>query len=354
MASIRKRTKTSKFWTGIYRDENGKQVWAKLSTDEREAWRMVVELEAKARKVKLGLIDPQEDARQAQRTRPIDEHITDFQNKLQAAARDEGHVATTIRYINAFAEFSGVTSAAAIERSMVDRWVLDQQGKQLANVAGYANKTINSRVASLRQFLRHLWDIGGVSRFVLAKYPTLPTGGKHRKRISRALTKAEARALLKAKGLRHHALYLFALKTGFRMNECRQVTPSCIDFKASIISLPAHATKAKKDQTIPIHADLVDTLKALCKGKKPEEPIFTLPTKQHLIEQFRKDCGRAKINTVNVSFHSLRHTFCTLLALANVHPALLQRLARHADLKTTLRYYVHLQRSDERQAINKI
>jgi integrase len=61
-----------------------------------------------------------------------------------------------------------------------------------------------------------------------------------------------------------------------------------------------------------------------------------------------------RIDPKDVGFHSFRHTFCTMLAMKGVHPAALMKLARHADLKTTLQYYVHLQRSDEVQAINSL
>jgi integrase len=41
-------------------------------------------------------------------------------------------------------------------------------------------------------------------------------------------------------------------------------------------------------------------------------------------------------------FTAMRHTFCTELARAGCAPVRLQKLARHANFNTTLKYYVHL------------
>lgn len=52
-----------------------------------------------------------------------------------------------------------------------------------------------------------------------------------------------------------------------------------------------------------------------------------------------------------MDFHCLRHTFITRLAEANIHPKILQLLARHSTLETTLTYYTHFRQDDERKAI---
>ena len=138
------------------------------------------------------------------------------------------------------------------------------------------------------------------------------------------------------------------------MNEIRQVTPAFFDFRHKMIVIPANVAKAKRSQTVPIHKTLIKPIKELTTGKLPEDRLFAIGSKQTINTELRADCAAAGIDTKNISFHGLRHTFCTLLARENVHPALLQKLARHSDLNTTLKYYVHLQRSDESEAINKL
>jgi len=53
-------------------------------------------------------------------------------------------------------------------------------------------------------------------------------------------------------------------------------------------------------------------------------------------------------------FHSLRHTFITNLALAEVHPAKAQRLARHSTIALTMNVYTSLNIEDLRDDLGRI
>lgn len=362
MATVIKRGKKAKVYTGVYYDHAGKQVWVKLYSDKGESVRAVQKLEEEARKIKLGLVDPQAEARRSELSKPIGTHIAEYKAKLQAAGRHENHIAYTIADVEALVDFASsapdgkpataLKSAAEITWPLIDRWVLHQKHLQDKGERGHANKTINRRVSSVQQFLRHLAEIGGVTKYVLNRYPKLPTGEHHQKRKVRALTAEEMAVLLTDAQNPRHDLWTFASKTGLRRNECRQIVPAYLDFEHATIRIPAHVAKAKRDQIVPMPDSLKDMLKRRCEGIDAAAPILTVRSKQAELRAIREACKTLKIDTAGVGFHTLRHTFCTLLARKNIHPALLQKLARHQDLKTTLRYYVHLQRDDERAALN--
>ena len=55
-----------------------------------------------------------------------------------------------------------------------------------------------------------------------------------------------------------------------------------------------------------------------------------------------------------VDFHSLRHTFGTLLAQSSVSPQDAQKLMRHSDINLTMGIYTHLTHSDKARAISKL
>jgi integrase len=218
-----------------------------------------------------------------------------------------------------------------------------------------ANKTINRRVSSVQAFLRHLSEVGGVTEYSLNRYAKLPTGGIHRKRRSRALSEVEAGKLMnETADAGRRRLYTLVLRSGLRMLECRQMQVKHFDIEHKQLHVPAHISKAKRDQTIPLHPTLLKLIPEWSKGMNQDDVLFPMPLKRHVIDRLRDDCKALDIDPQDVGFHSLRHTYCTMLARANVHPALLQKLARHADVKTTLGYYVHLQRSDEADAIAKL
>jgi integrase len=343
-------------WYAIFTDASGKQKWKAGYFDRAETLALARRLEDEARAVRLGDVDPQVEARRVERSRPIDAHVADYKAKLQAAGCSAGHVAYTVADVEKLVAFGGVKSASDITRPLIDRWVLSlQKSDPKSGRKPDANKTVNRRVSSVQQFLRQLHELGGVTTYTLSNYSKLPTGTAHRKRVSRPFDAAE---LEKLDGPTTPAarrdLYRFAAKTGLRMNEIRHAAPAWFDFDHALLTVPAHVAKSKKEQTIPLHADLLEPVRALCKDKATDARIFSMPTKQHVNNQLRADCKAAGVELKNVSFHGFRHTFCTLLARKNVHPALLQKLARHADLKMTLGYYTHLQRSDEAEAVNRL
>jgi integrase len=69
---------------------------------------------------------------------------------------------------------------------------------------------------------------------------------------------------------------------------------------------------------------------------KPYEPIV-------ITRNFTRLCTRCK---VDATFHSLRHTYATNLAIAGVHPARAQYLLGHSKAQMTLDGYTHLRGGD--------
>lgn len=73
----------------------------------------------------------------------------------------------------------------------------------------------------------------------------------------------------------------------------------------------------------------------------------------------RKDLKDTKIEYTDDSgrdldFHALRHTFITNLALAVVHPAVTQKLARYSSIELTMKYYTQVWHKSEVEAIDAI
>src|SRR5438128_1574065 len=79
-------------------------------------------------------------------------------------------------------------------------------------------------------------------------------------------------------------------------------------------------------QHVPMHSALVEHLKALCKGKVPEDPVFDVPRKQAIVGLLHKDCQKAGIDTKRVDFHALRHTYISHLAAQKIRPEILRGL----------------------------
>lgn len=57
---------------------------------------------------------------------------------------------------------------------------------------------------------------------------------------------------------------------------------------------------------------------------------------------------------VDCTLHELRHTYLTNLAQAGVHPAVMQRLAGHSSMRTTMQIYTHVHQDDMRKAVDAL
>lgn len=53
-----------------------------------------------------------------------------------------------------------------------------------------------------------------------------------------------------------------------------------------------------------------------------------------------------------ITFHELRHTFLSMLAINGVHPKVMQELAEHADIQTTMNVYTHVNLDAKRQVVD--
>lgn len=59
-----------------------------------------------------------------------------------------------------------------------------------------------------------------------------------------------------------------------------------------------------------------------------------------------------KLGIKDFHYHSLRHTHATILATHISNPAIVQRRMGHADIETTLKYYVFPIELGEQDAVN--
>ena len=69
---------------------------------------------------------------------------------------------------------------------------------------------------------------------------------------------------------------------------------------------------------------------------------------------FKKLMKNSEIAKYNIHFHSLRHTYATILFENGENPKVIQMLLGHKDVTTTLKIYNSIDRSYFSQAVDKI
>ncbi len=165
----------------------------------------------------------------------------------------------------------------------------------------------------------------------------------------RALSVEEIERLLVVAPKQRAIVYFTALYTGLRRAELSGLKWSDFDFTASppLLRVPSSLSKNKKSTTHELRAELADALKAFQAVSKDREWAFrgTVPK----VSTMKKDLKAAGVAFVDASgrrmdFHALRHTFVTLMHASNVPPRVAMALARHSDLKLTMRVYTDTER----------
>ncbi len=172
---------------------------------------------------------------------------------------------------------------------------------------------------------------------------------------------------LKRTGLERSLIYKMAALTGLRRKELKTLEWGhlSLDTPATTVTVEAKNAKGKREDTVPIHIGFAEELRQwralrmreLGRPVEAGDRVFHIA--HRLLEQFEKDCAYAGIRLKDgagriVDFHSLRHTFSTLLSRAGVSPRVAQSLMRHADITTTMKTYTHVELMDRVAAVSAL
>ena len=159
----------------------------------------------------------------------------------------------------------------------------------------------------------------------------------------RALNDDEARQLLAGP---HRPLYLLALHTGLRRGEINSLRWGDLHLDAAnpFYVVPVAKSKSRKEQPRPLHPELVRELQTMKSAGKltPENLVF--PERVPAMKVIREDFKTAGIPLLDerghrVDFHALRMTYITRLQRAGVSPREAMELARHSDMRLTMKTY---------------
>ena len=122
--------------------------------------------------------------------------------------------------------------------------------------------------------------------------------------------------------------------TGLRESELLTLRWESVDLEALTILVPAEISKAKRDDVVPLHPDLVPVL---MKVRSRDQLVFRWDrhsrTFYDVWHRLQRDAGIPEAR--RYKFHDLKRTFVSDLARRNVNSLIVQRLARHQSLQTT-------------------
>jgi integrase len=151
-----------------------------------------------------------------------------------------------------------------------------------------------------------------------------------------------------------------SLETGLRRGELLAFEWSSIDLKDRTLRVHGETVKTYETRDVPLNSLAHQVLRDwwLQCGQPKDGHVFTLRGERiaNLKKSYHRVLAAAGIKRVNpkgerVNWHSLRHTFGSLLGAANVDPTTLMKLMGHANLETTQRY-LHTDEDRKRAAVD--
>ena len=164
-----------------------------------------------------------------------------------------------------------------------------------------------------------------------------------------------------AKGVIFEML-LMALRTGMRQGELRGLQWPSIDWQMRILTVRHSqcdyqralvSPKSNRERHIPLDSDVYESL---FRRKSKTGYVFTDPhgepfDSKRLNKQLTRLCKQAGLR--RITWHVLRHTFATQLAMKGVPLPTVQALLGHSSITTTMRY-AHVAPSTLRTAIDML
>ncbi|MGE0357299.1 MAG: tyrosine-type recombinase/integrase [Burkholderiales bacterium] len=209
----------------------------------------------------------------------------------------------------------------------------------------------NRILSVLRAVLNHAWREGHVpSDTAWRRVKPFHNAGEPRVRY---LEPAEATRLANASAPDLRRLVSAALLTGCRYGEL--VNLYVEDYHRDARAIHVRDSKSGRPRHVPLNADGEAFFAALTAGRAAGETMLLRDDGRpwgvnHQVKPMAAACAAARIDPP-VSFHILRHTYGSWLAMRGVPLQVIAEALGHADTRITAKHYAHLAPSHVAQVI---
>ena len=156
-------------------------------------------------------------------------------------------------------------------------------------------------------------------------------------------------------------IFTVAFYTGMRQGEILNMKWKWINFDNGIITVTnsdIYKTKSKKDRIIPMSKKALWALKHrvnYSKNTESEDYVFYRRSSLKLNENYVSKMFKKMVRKTNIDervhFHTLRHSFASMLVQKGVSLYVVKEILGHEDLSTT-QIYSHLQSENLSQAVS--
>ncbi len=367
-AANRKRVRSTK-WYVSFRDADGILRRRAAFTDKEASRQLLAQLERDAARETVGRRDPFVQHRK----RPLSTHLDEWHQGILDKGRTRKHADLVKRRAEAvftacrFPRWSDI-SAAKVQRHIA----------QLRDEGDMGAQTRNFHLAAAKQFCNWMVTEQRAESNPLQhlKGENVKLDRRHERaeftadQLQRLVTAAHNGPTIRGvPGPERALIYRLAAETGLRAAEVRALTVECFRLLGddATVALCAQHTKNHQAAELPIRVTLAVDLRGHFGTKMPSAPAFKMPSEYDVALVLRKDLELARAVWLEAAgipeerqrrerssflryrddagryrdFHSLRHSFATLLKQAGVHAKDMQLLMRHSTISLTMDRYTH-------------
>lgn len=154
----------------------------------------------------------------------------------------------------------------------------------------------------------------------------------------------QAKTLVDSTGPELKRLILAALYTGCRITELFQMRVGHLETTRAAVYVPP--VKSYRGRTIALPDEGYQFFRSLAAGQGNDCPLIPRDggwpwTTGYARDHFKAVCQKLGFPS-SIVFHSLRHTYASLLLRSGTSPIVVARQLGHANMETTLRTYAHV------------
>lgn len=214
---------------------------------------------------------------------------------------------------------------------------------------GHKPKTINNTLSALNTWGKWLAEREEVTRNPFEAIRPSRTFGAD---SYRALSMEEVRTLVAVADadeaaetprftVKRALIYRLAYGTGLRRGEIMQLRIEDIELAATPprIRIRAKVAKTRRQQHAMVPPWLLAPLRAAMLGRESRDLLFEKFPHPRVFDGDFADAGLGAVSGQRATFHSLRKSYVTMLALSGSDPVVTQKLARHSDPRMTSHVY---------------
>ena len=320
--------------------------------------------------LKIGLLNAQE----TQAGKPLTALLAEFIESRKIRGCGAAYIADLKTRLSSLFKKQNLRYWTDVDSQKIEKYLAEIKDK------GRAPRTVNSYLEHFKVF--HNWMLD--RELIVRPLPGLRNLKKlderlDRRKIRRALTIGELRALLQAAktrplheatkinrglskgnpgarlksetidklrllGIERALIYQVAFYTGLRRKELKSIPVKdvLLNCPAPRIVLKSENEKNRNGSELPLRKTLAAEIKDFIKqkGLAPKDKLFTIPK----LRTFKDDLGFAGIalkdeDGRSIDFHGLRVSYATHLSKSGVDPRTAQACLRHSDIRLTMQVY---------------